>query len=106
MSMTKRIIFGLKKNCRNVPNCYECDQAFTDFVLIEHQLPLHHVNKSGIVENSTLCQIKKPSAELIKDEGEYTCELIKCNEPQNGGCTDTTEEFGQVAIQKINVKVS
>ena len=92
--------------CEIDPKCRTCDSTFTEFELIAHEMPASEVNKSFVVGKSTLCQIKKMRAELGKDDGEYTCSLLKCSEPHEGGCKHTTEEFGKVTSKKINVKVA
>ena len=67
-------------------NCKECHPAFNDF-----QLTQQDRSKDG--NSNTMCEIRKPSAEMKIDDGEYRCQLLKCTTPKDGGCKFTRERF-------------
>ena len=86
----------------NTKNHTFCGPAFDEFNLIVHEIPISKVDGSN-VGLTNRCEIEKMRSE-IKDAGEYTCEMLQCNEPQNGGCKNATRMFGRVEIEKMTVQ--
>ena len=92
--------------CEDTQNCQRCDTGFDDFKLTD---PL-----AGSVEgkSNTMCEIRKPRAEITVDDGEYTCQLLKCAAPENGGCNATPDQFDKYDVVRtkqnntVHVKVS
>ena len=73
-------------------HCEKCDRDFEDF------LPTKQPKTSVAGDSNTLCEIQKPNSEMIVDDGEYVCELLKCAIPEDGGCTTAPDHF-----QKYNI---
>ena len=91
--------------CEDTKNCKQCDTRFDDFRLT----PL--LAKSFEGEGNTMCEISKPNAEVAVDDGEYTCQLLKCAVPEDGGCNATPDEFDKYDVLRtkpnnaVHVKV-
>ena len=83
-------------------NTYHCDISLSDckscFQNFEIQLA-HHL------DNNTSCHLTKKSARLLKDDGIYTCKLLKCNKADMGGCDGTSETFSSTQGQSIKIKI-
>ena len=73
-------------------HCEKCDRDFEDF------LPTKQPKTSVAGDSNTLCEIQKLNSEMIVDDGEYVCELLKCATPEGGGCSSTPDHF-----QKYNI---
>ena len=86
-------------------NCKECSGAFQEF-------EFEHKEKSLDGISNTMCEIKKPSAVMLIDDGEYVCQLLKCATPEDGGCKITSERFQKYDIMQteethsVNIQVS
>ena len=62
-----------------------------------------------------MCEIRKPRAEVTVDDGEYTCQLLKCaapkDEPEDEGCNASPDQFDQYDVLRakqnntVHVKV-
>ena len=53
-----------------------------------------------------MCEIRKRSAKMIVDDGEYVCQLLKCAAPEDGGCKITPDTFKDYDIMQIPVNHS
>ena len=73
-------------------HCEKCDRDFEDF------LPTKQLKTSVAGDSNTLCEIQKLNSEMIVDDGEYVCELLKCAPPEDEGCNSTPDHF-----QKYNI---
>ena len=73
-------------------HCEKCDRDFEDF------LPTKQLKTSVAGDSNTLCEIQKLNSEMIVDDGEYVCELLKCVPPEDEGCNTTPDHF-----QKYNI---
>ena len=73
-------------------HCEKCDRDFEDF------LPTKQPKTSVAGDSNTLCEIQKLNSEMIVDDGEYVCELLKCATPEDEGCNTTPDHF-----QKYNI---
>merc|ERR1712110_11579 len=53
-------------------------------------------------KSNTMCEIRKPRAEVTVDDGEYTCQLLKCaapkDEPEDEGCNASPDQFDQYDV--------
>ena len=89
--------------CEDTQNCKQCDTRFDDFRLT----PL--LKKSLEGESNTMCEIRKQRAEVKVDDGEYTCQLLKCAAPEDGGCNATPDPFDEyeqiIQNNTVHVKV-
>ena len=74
-------------------NCKECHPAFKEFEITQ-------LAKSTDGFSNNMCQITKHSAERQIDDGAYVCELLKCNNPEDGGCKYTTDIFRKYDIMQ------
>ena len=56
-----------------------------------------------------MCEIRKQRAEVKVDDGEYTCQLLKCAAPEDGGCNATPDPFDEyeqiIQNNTVHVKV-
>ena len=58
-----------------------------------------------------MCEISKPKAEVTVDDGEYTCQLLKCALPEEAGCNATPDQFDKYDVVRtkpnntVNVEV-
>ena len=58
-----------------------------------------------------MCEISKPSAEVTVDDGEYTCQLLKCAAAEDGGCNASPGQFDEYEVLRtkqnntVHVKV-
>ena len=80
-------------------NCKECNPAFKDFQLIQKDR-----SKDG--NSNRMCEIRKQSAEMKIDDGEYVCLLLKCATPEDGGCKFTPERFQKYDIMQTELNHS
>ena len=71
----------------NTRSCQKCDTSFDDFKLTSQ------LGKSVEGKSNTMCEIRKPRAEVTVDDGEYTCQLLKCAAPEDEGCNATPDQF-------------
>ena len=91
--------------CEDTRNCRQCDTSFGDFKLTSQ------LDKSLEGESNTMCEIRKPKAEVTVDDGDYTCQLLKCALPEDGGCNATPDEFDKYDVLRtkhnntVHVKV-
>ena len=81
-------------------HCEKCDRDFEDF------LPTKQPKTSVAGDSNTLCEIQKLNSEMIVDDGEYVCELLKCAPPEDGGCTTTPDHFQKYDILQTESKKS
>ena len=60
-------------------------------------------------KSNTMCEIRKPRAEVNVDDGEYTCQLLKCAAPEDEGCNATPDQFDEyeqiIQNNTVHVKV-
>ena len=91
--------------CEDTKNCKQCDTRFDDFRLT----PLLKTSLEG--KSNTMCEIRKPRAEVNVDDGEYTCQLLKCAAPEDEGCNATPDQFDEYDVVRtkqnntVHVKV-
>ena len=81
-------------------HCEKCDRDFEDF------LPTKQPKTSVAGDSNTLCEIQKLNSEMIVDDGEYVCELLKCATPEDGGCKDTRDHFQKYHILQTDLNKS
>ena len=91
--------------CEGTRNCQKCDTRFEDFKLTSQ------LDESVEGESNTMCEIRKPRAQLTFDDGEYTCQLLKCAAPEDEGCNASPDQFDQYDVLRekqnntVHVKV-
>ena len=93
----------------NTRSCQKCDTSFDDFRLTSQ------LAESVEGKSNTMCEIRKPRAEVTVDDGEYTCQLLKCaaseDEPEDEGCNASPDQFDQYDVLRakqnntVHVKV-
>ena len=81
-------------------HCEKCDRDFEDF------LPTKQLKTSVAGDSNTLCEIQKLNSEMIVDDGEYVCELLKCATPEDGGCDTTPDHFQKYDILQTDLNKS
>ena len=86
-------------------NCQKCDTSLEEFRLTSQ------LDKSVEGKSNTMCEISKPSAEVTVDDGEYTCQLLKCAAAEDGGCNASPGQFDEYEVLRtkqnntVHVKV-